>query len=102
MECVKTPSNVKYLNQEAADLMLQNRPAFISRVKECVAQSKAHLYDEPPSDDPHFIAFEKYDNEIHGSTLERIKTNKYLIGASPASSGLSWVKEGEFKALSIE
>lgn len=94
----------KVSNQEARDLLAQNRAEFIARVKECVTTSKERIYDEPPTDDPHYITFEKFDKDLHGPIVERIKQGKDMSGTptTTASNGLSWVKEGEFKPLSIE
>lgn len=89
-------------NKEAADLLAQNRAEFIARANLTVSQSKEHVYDEPTSDDPHYIVFEKFNPETHGPVIEKIKTETTDTDSSPSSLiGLSWVKPGEFKALSI-
>ncbi|XP_055920360.1 protein crossbronx [Eupeodes corollae] len=91
------------LNKEAADLFGQNRAEFIARAKKCAEDSKNRVYDAPTSDDPHYIVFEKFNEETHGPVIENIKFKNYESDSSPSGSmGLSWVKEGEFKALSIE
>lgn len=91
------------LNKEAADLLVQNRAEYIAQTKKCVDKSKSCVYDAATSDDPHYIIFEKFNNETHSPVIEKIKSNNYECDSSPSSSmGLSWVKENEFKALSIE
>ncbi|XP_055838806.1 protein crossbronx [Episyrphus balteatus] len=91
------------LNKEAADLLAQNRAEFIARAKKCAEQSKQQVYNAPTSEDPHYIIFEKFNFETHGPVIEKIKSNNFENDSSPSCSvGLSWVKEGEFKALSLE
>lgn len=76
-------------NKEAVDLMTQNKLEFLKMVKECVRISKDRIYDPVPTDDKHYITFDRFDNDIHGSTLESIRSRKYAT-SSPPSSGLSW------------
>ncbi|KAH8277713.1 hypothetical protein KR018_003998 [Drosophila ironensis] len=99
----------KLKNGQAADLLMNNREEYAARVQENVMESKQHIYDTPPTEDPHYIVFEKFQPEVHGPVLERIRAgkSKSLELSSPQASGgnatgLSWVKEGEFKPLSIE
>ncbi|KAH8389900.1 hypothetical protein KR200_003614 [Drosophila serrata] len=99
----------KLKNNEAADLLMTNREEFAVRVLENIKESKARVYDAPPTEDPHYIVFEKFQTDVHGPVLERIKAgkSKQLETASQQANGglatgLSWVKEGEFKPLSIE
>lgn len=77
------------VNKEAVALMSENKTEFIKRVKECVRISRDRIYDAPPMEDKHYITFDQFDNDIHGSTLESIKSRKYAT-ASPPSSVLSW------------
>uniref|UniRef100_A0A0K8TT76 Putative ubiquitin conjugating enzyme n=1 Tax=Tabanus bromius TaxID=304241 RepID=A0A0K8TT76_TABBR len=91
----------KLPNQTASDLLSQNKAEFIQKVKECVNLSCDKVYDPPPTDDKHFIVFEKFDNEIHGPVLANMKSKEDISG-SPPTSGLSWVNKGEFKPLSKE
>lgn len=77
------------VNKEAVDLMSQNKLEFAKRVKECVRISRDRIYDPSPMDDKHYITFDQFDNDIHGSTLESIKSRKYAT-SSPPSSCLSW------------
>ncbi|KAH8304303.1 protein crossbronx [Drosophila kikkawai] len=96
-------------NNEAAELLMTNREEFAARVQENIKESKDRVYDTPPTEDPHYIVFEKFQPDIHGPVLERIKAgkSKQLEATSQQTNGghatgLSWVKEGEFKPLSIE
>ncbi|XP_037949856.1 protein crossbronx-like [Teleopsis dalmanni] len=91
-------------NVKAAELLRHNRAEFIAQVKECVSNSKDRIYEQSPTDDPHYITFEKFEQEVHGPTMEHIRLNKHSSNAanSTNSKGLSWVKEGEFTPLSLE
>ena len=105
-ECVRvsTQTPIKWQNKEAVELLTQNRAGFIARAQENVTLSKEHVYDEPPTDDPHYIAFEEYNEEVHGPVKERIREGKEPTAGTPTiqSKGLSWVKEGEYTPLSME
>lgn len=97
----------KLKNAEAAELLMNNKQEYAARVQENIKESKAHIYDTPPTEDPHYIVFEKFQPDVHGPVLERIKTGRNKTEASQQANGghatgLSWVKEGEFKPLSIE
>lgn len=92
---------MKISNQEAADLIRnQKLNEFEEKIKECVRTSKDKIHDEPPTEDKHYITFSMFDEEIHRGILDKIKHKTETASASPPpSSGLSWVNEGEFKAL---
>lgn len=93
-------NTVKVSNQEAADMLREQKLAeFAEKVKECVRVSKDKIYDEPPTDDKHYITFSMFDEETHRSVLMNIKSKADKKSTSPPPSGLSWVNEGEFKAL---
>lgn len=93
-------NSVKISNQEAAELIRnQKLNEFEDKVKECVRISKDKIYDEPPTEDKHYITFSMFDDEIHRIVLDKIKNKTETTSASPPPSGLSWVNEGEFKAL---
>ncbi|XP_017146974.1 protein crossbronx [Drosophila miranda] len=99
----------KIKNPEAAELLLSNREEFAARVLENIKESKEHIYDPQPTEDPHYIVFEKFQPDVHGPVLERIKAGRNNQTDSTlqqtnggTATGLSWVKEGEFKPLSIE
>lgn len=93
-------------NNEAAELLTQNRALFITKAKENVAKSSERLYDEPPTQDPHYITFEEYKEEIHAAIKQRIREGKeprlQPTSSSLQAKGLSWVKDGEdFAPLSM-
>lgn len=91
---------IKISNHEAAELLRnQKLTEFEEKVKECVCISKDKIYDEPPTEDKHYITFSMFDDEIHRNVLENIKSKPEGMSASPPPSGLSWVNEGEYKAL---
>lgn len=116
LECIRPPSSssssastsaTKWPNMEAAELLTQNRASYIAKAKECVNTNMEHIFDEPPTDDPHYISFEKYNEEIHDPVKQRIKEGKEPAATTPTTSaagskGLSWVKEGEYTPLSME
>lgn len=97
-----TKYTTKYSNTEAADLLGSNFEKFAEKAIECVNLSKEKIYDPPSSNDPHFIAFENFQEDIHRPVIEKILQKKDIIEKPnvPSHLGLSWVKEGEFKALS--
>ncbi|EDW09846.1 protein crossbronx isoform X1 [Drosophila mojavensis] len=110
LECIRSVGSTQELsNVEASKLLTTNRDAFAALVQESIAESKAHIYDTPPTEDPHYIVFEKFQEDIHGPVLEQIRNGRTTnspaeSGGGGAATGLSWVKvkEGEFKPLSIE
>ncbi|KAL9922278.1 protein crossbronx [Glossina fuscipes] len=104
LDCVRLTNITKWLNSEAFELISQNRAGFITKVKDCVNCSKEHVYDKPPTDDPHYITFDEYNEEVHGPIKQRIREGKDPMPGSTATGpkGLSWVKPGEFTPLSLE
>lgn len=109
LECIRNVGNTQEMsNVEASKLLTTSRDAFAALVQESIAESNAHIYDTPPTEDPHYIVFEKFQEDIHGPVLDQIRSGKTTSsaesGGGGAATGLSWVKvkEGEFKPLSIE
>lgn len=99
MACLSSVS-VKISNQEAADLIRNQKfTEFEEKIKECVRISKDKIYDEPPTEDKHYITFSMFDEEVHRAVLDKIKNKTETTSVSPTPTGLSWVNEGEFKAL---
>lgn len=92
---INSIANTKLPNKSAADLLSQNKAEYISKVKENVRISRDKIYDPQPTNDIHHIVFERFDNNIHGPVLERIR-NKSDISISSQTSGVSWLK-GEYK-----
>lgn len=95
-----TTAKTKTANKDASDLYAQNKAEFMLRVKENVRISRDKIYDPSPTDDTHYIVFERFDNDVHGPVLEKIKTDNLTSSLTPPASGLSWVREGEFIPLS--
>lgn len=106
LECLRIASSAsgsgKLNNKEAADLLTQNRAEFIAKVKACVSLSQERLYEEPPTEDPHYLCFEPFSSDVHGPVLQKLRLGKTTAVAEKNSGGLSWVKEGEFKPLGVE
>jgi hypothetical protein len=45
-----------------------------------VKDSQQQIYDPAPTDDPHYISFEPYDEEVHGpirNTIFKIKVRLF-------------------------
>lgn len=58
-----------------------NFEAFRERVKACVKESVNQVFNPSIIDDPHYITFNPYVNELHDPTKQEIydpKVNKYL------------------------
>ncbi|CAH2066673.1 unnamed protein product, partial [Iphiclides podalirius] len=91
---LKSPANI-----EASDAFKTNRKVFMEKVKECIMSSIDHIYDDPPTEDKHYITFKPYDPEIHDNAknvmLKSSKTNE-------SSHGISWVQPGSFQSFSKE
>lgn len=67
------PDQGKVINKEAYDAWLENREEFESKVKANVQMSLDKLYDPPPTEDKHYITFDKFDEELHGTVLNEMK-----------------------------
>ncbi|ALC42418.1 cbx [Drosophila busckii] len=109
LESIRNVPPNKVPNADVAQLLKSNREAFVARVQKSITDIMTHIYDKPPTDDPHFIVFEKFQADVHGPVMEHIRKNKSPSASTEgngggAATGLSWVKvqEGEFKPLSIE
>lgn len=74
-----------------------NLEAFTNKVKNCVKESQEHLYDNPPTNDRHYIIFERYLPEKHDSVRNSILSQP--INDRPLKLGHSWVSPGSFKPL---
>lgn len=70
----ENPDQGKVVNKEAFDAWTDNNAEFMSKVKECVQLSLDKLYDPAPTDDKHYIKFDKYDNELHNPVLNEMKS----------------------------
>lgn len=77
-----------------------NRKIFTEKVKECVVASIDHIYDDPPTEDKHYITFKPYDSNIH-----EVARNQMLKPLSPnegMNQGISWVQPGTYQPFSKE
>lgn len=74
-----------------------NRKLFVEKVKECIALSVEHVYDDPPSNDKHYITFKPYDPNIHETAKNvMLKTSS----GKESSHGISWVQSGTYQSFS--
>ncbi|VVC97376.1 unnamed protein product [Leptidea sinapis] len=78
-------------NSEVFNLFKTNRKAFVEKVKECVASSLEHLYDDPPTEDKHYITFKPYDSMVHDTAKNAMLRHK---DNDESSHGISWVQPG--------
>lgn len=76
-----------------------NRKLFIDKVKESIASSMEHIYDEAPTDDKHYITFKPYDPNIHDSAKNVMLK---VPGGNESSHGISWVQSGSYQSFSKE
>lgn len=72
----------------------------MEKVKESVISSIDHIYDDPPTDDRHYISFQPYDPEIHDNAKNIML--KPLKPPERISQGISWVQQGSFQPFSKE
>ncbi|KAJ8884259.1 hypothetical protein PR048_016116 [Dryococelus australis] len=61
-----------FLGQNHIALYEDNKELFREKVRDCVKESQEHVYDPPEIDDPHYISFDPYDEELHGPIREAI------------------------------
>lgn len=76
-----------------------NKKLFMEKVRECVVLSIDHIYDDPPTEDKHFITFKPYDPDVHDNAknmMLKTPTNEC------ANQGISWVQQGSFQPFSKE
>lgn len=73
---------------------------FLDKVRECVMLSIDHVYDDPPTEDKHYITFKPYDSKVHDKAknimLKPPKPNEGMI------QGISWVQSGSYQPFSKE
>ncbi|XP_044750284.1 protein crossbronx homolog [Coccinella septempunctata] len=65
------------VNEEAVSLFKNDKEEFQKKARNIVEESLEHLYDEPPTDDKHYIRFEMYDPNIHEPTRAQLLTQKH-------------------------
>ncbi|KAK7793721.1 hypothetical protein R5R35_007877 [Gryllus longicercus] len=85
------------VNELAYELYTTNLKEFRKKAQLCVKESQERVYDPPPTDDPHYIAFEPYNEDIHGPVRESIFKQKEEDGGSV---GPSWVQPGSLQPFS--
>uniref|UniRef100_A0A8D8Y9E0 AKT-interacting protein n=1 Tax=Cacopsylla melanoneura TaxID=428564 RepID=A0A8D8Y9E0_9HEMI len=102
LHCVDARS-FEPVNAKADELFRSDKATFQSRVKQDVATCKELLYNltnnssssSPNSytNDPHYIKFSQFDEEIHGNVLS-------LKDPKPESISISWVQPGSLEPFS--
>ncbi|XP_023019488.2 ubiquitin E2 variant domain-containing protein pendolino [Leptinotarsa decemlineata] len=84
------------VNMEAAKMFKNDQEAFKSKTQELVKLSNDHLYDDPPTEDKHYICFEPYVTDVH----DRVRATMISTQEEQISKmGLSWVLPGNHKSL---
>ncbi|XP_063229615.1 AKT-interacting protein-like [Bacillus rossius redtenbacheri] len=86
------------INKEAVALYEEDKELFREKVRDCVKESQERVYDPPAIDDPHYISFDPYVEELHGPIREAMFRPKE--SDEPASLGLSWVQHGSLQPFS--
>ncbi|KAL0102596.1 hypothetical protein PUN28_018119 [Cardiocondyla obscurior] len=95
---IKLDMKMTSVNEDASHLQENNFEAFRERVKACVKESVNQVFNPPTMDDPHYITFNPYMNELHDPIKREIyetkdeEENKQL--------GLSWVQPGSLQPFS--
>ncbi|XP_013188907.2 AKT-interacting protein isoform X2 [Amyelois transitella] len=88
------------VNADASTMYKTNRKLFLEKVRESVVSSIDHIYDDPPTDDKHYITFTPYDPEVHENAknmmLKPPAPNEGLV------QGISWVQPGSYQPFSKE
>uniref|UniRef100_A0A1B0C9N9 Putative ubiquitin conjugating enzyme n=1 Tax=Lutzomyia longipalpis TaxID=7200 RepID=A0A1B0C9N9_LUTLO len=79
--CLTSPLNEKdegkgERNNEALEMLKNNRMEFVATAKKCVEESQKKVFDAPAEDDKHAIVFEPWQDGVHAGILERIKNNQ--------------------------
>ncbi|XP_028043341.1 protein crossbronx homolog [Bombyx mandarina] len=92
---IKVPANT-----EAACMYKTNRKFFMQKVRECVVTSIDHIYDDPPTEDKHYITFKPYDPDIHEKAKDIMLTA--FKPTEGATQGMSWVQQGCYQPFSKE
>lgn len=66
-------------------------------MKNCIKTSQNSLYENPPTNDKHYIVFERYLPEKHDTVRNTILSQP--TSDRPLKIGHSWVSPGTFKPL---
>ncbi|XP_045511407.1 protein crossbronx homolog isoform X1 [Colias croceus] len=91
---IKSPAN-----NDASMMFKTNKKMFMEKAKECVSLSTEHLYDDPPTDDKHYITFKPYDPKIHDAARNKMLKPRET---DETSHGISWVQTGTYQSFSKE
>ncbi|XP_015592611.1 protein crossbronx homolog isoform X2 [Cephus cinctus] len=94
----KVDSKMTPINQVAAALLETDVEKFQKLAKESVKNSLSQVYDPPPTDDPHYITFSPYDNDLHDPIKEEIYQPKEE--RENKTVGFSWVQPGSLQPFS--
>ncbi|KAF3420642.1 hypothetical protein E2986_04957 [Frieseomelitta varia] len=94
----KVDIKMNSVNHEASNLLENNFEIFRDRVKKCVRESLNKVYNAPTVDDPHYITFSPYVEEIHNSIKKEILQPKEEEESK--ALGLSWVQPGSLQPFS--
>lgn len=94
----KMDTKMAPVNEEASTLLENNFDAFRERVKKCVRDSISQVYNPPTTDDPHYITFTPYVNELHDSIKQEFFESKEE--EENKALGLSWVQPGSLQPFS--
>ncbi|KAG6454050.1 protein crossbronx homolog [Manduca sexta] len=90
---MKVPTNV-----EASAAYKTNRKLFMEKVRECVGYSIDHVYDDPPTEDKHYITFKPYNPEVHDNAKNIMLKSPELNDS--VAHGISWIQPGSFQPFS--
>lgn len=72
----------------------------MDKVRECVVSSIDHVYDDPPTEDKHYITFKPYDPDVHDDA-KNIMMKPPQLNEGP-HQGISWVQPGSYQAFTKE
>ncbi|KAL4706042.1 hypothetical protein ACJJTC_014264 [Scirpophaga incertulas] len=92
---IKVPSNI-----EASVAHKTNKKVFLEKVKASVLESVLHLYDNPPTEDKHYITFKLYDPEVH-EEAKKIMLQSQIM-SNDCNLGISCVQPGSYQPFSKE
>ena len=56
-----------------------NMDGYRERAKKCVKDSLSQVYNPPLTEDPHYITFSPYNNEIHDPVRQKIYEPKVIF-----------------------
>ncbi|XP_050487375.1 AKT-interacting protein-like isoform X2 [Bombus huntii] len=94
----KVDIKMNSVNHEASNLLENNFETFRDRVRKCVRESLNKVYSSPVVDDPHYITFSPYVDELHNSIKREIYEPKEE--EENKAVGLSWVQPGSLQPFS--